>query len=313
MLYMTELMVTGGRPREIEALTSSDRAAMQEALIRALEACEQDGRPHARPEDVCAQLLTMAEAEPIPAIQLTIRHQADALKLWTKGLRGHFFNRYGQGFDDEIDVVHIDLGLLTADGHEDMLALAVLSLLANITAWSEKHQASSRHTEVWFDEGHYISRMPLTVKGFIVGTKVWRKLHTWLIFATQDFSDFSEDARQILSQAEFWFLLSMGAAEARQVAHFRELTDEERHLLTLALKEPGRFVEGVMLSEKYPPALLRFVPPALALALAHTEGEEKNRRLQLMETQGLSELEAALWVARDMVAQRRRHRLEETA
>ncbi len=88
-------------------------------------------------------------------------------------------------------MVHIDLGILTANGNEDMLALAVLSLLANITAWSERHQASGRHTEVWFDEAHYISKTELTVKGFIVGTKVWRKLHTWLIFATQDFSAIS--------------------------------------------------------------------------------------------------------------------------
>lgn len=314
MLYMTELMVTGGRPREIEALTSSDRAVLQDALIRALEACTRDGRPHARPEDVRAQLLQMAEAEPIAAIQLSIRHMADALQLWTRGLRGHFFNRYGHGFAEEDEVVHIDLGLLTANGNEDMLALAVLSLLANLTAWSERHQASGRSTEVWFDEGHYISKTPLTVKGFIVGTKVWRKLHTWLIFATQDFSDFSEEARQILSQAEFWFLLSMGAAEARQVAQFRDLTAEERHLLTLPLKEPGRFVEGVMLAEKYPPALLRFVPPALALALAHTEGDEKNRRLQLMDAHGLTEeLDAALWVARAIVTERRQHRLEETS
>ena len=37
MLYMTELMVTGGRPKEIEALSTSDRAAIQTALIQALE------------------------------------------------------------------------------------------------------------------------------------------------------------------------------------------------------------------------------------------------------------------------------------
>jgi hypothetical protein len=162
---------------------------------------------------------------------------------------------------------------------------------------------------VWFDEGHYISKMPITVKGFIVGTKVWRKLHTWLVFATQDFSDFSDDARQILSQAEFWFLLSMGAEEARRVAQFRDLSSEEQHLLTLAIKEPGRFVEGVMLSEKYPPALVRFVPPALALALAQTEGDEKNYRRQLMEQHGFSELDAALAVADEMTERRRQHRV----
>ncbi|MCB1776123.1 MAG: conjugative transfer ATPase [Candidatus Competibacteraceae bacterium] len=311
MLHMTELMITGGRQREIEALTVSDRAVIQDALIRALEHSAQAGHPHARPEDVAQVLQIMAKEESIPEIRVVVRRMADAMGLWTKGTRGHFFNRFGHGFSDANDVVHIDLGILTADGNEDMLALAVLSLLAHITAWSEQHQASGRHTEVWFDEAHYISKTPLMVKGFIVGTKVWRKLHTWLVFATQDFSDTSELAKQILSQAEFWMLLSMGADEARQVAQFRDMTPDEQKLLTLALKEPGRFVEGVLLSEKYPPALLRLVPPALALALAQTEGNEKAQRLQLMKTHAIGELDAALMVAAQIADKRRRHRQEE--
>lgn len=306
MLYMTELMITGGRVREIEALSSSERSVMQDALIEALYTSEREGQPHARPEDVYRALLAASERETLPAIQLSTRRMADALKLWTDGLRGHFFNRYGSGFDDADDVVHIDLGVLTASGNEDMLALAVLSLIAGITAWGERHQASGRHIEVWFDEGHYVSGTPLTAKGFIIGTKVWRKLNTWLMFATQDFSDFQADARKILSQAEFWFLLSMGAAEARQVAEFRELSAEEQRLLTLAIKEPGRYVEGVMLSAKHAPALLRFVPPALALALAQTEGEEKHRRLRLAEAHHVDELDAALLVAAQLNEQRRR-------
>ena len=313
MLFMTELMITGGRQREIEALTTASRTVIQQALIRALEHSEQAGHPHARPEDVAQVLHVMAKEESIPEIRLVIRNMASAMELWVEGLRGHFFNRHGQGFADANDVIHIDLGILTANGNEDMLALAVLSLLANITAWSEKHQASGRHTEVWFDEAHYISKTPLTVKGFIVGTKVWRKLHTWLVFATQDFSDTSELAKQILSQAEFWMLLSMGANEARQVAQFRDMTPDEQKLLTMALKEPGRFVEGILLSEKYPPALLRLVPPALALALAQTEGDEKAKRLQLMQQHGIGELDAALRVAEQIADKRRRHRETEEA
>lgn len=307
MLYMTELMITGGRAREIEALSSSERAVMQDALLAALYESERRGQPHARPEDVCRELHRAAREESIPAIQLSIRRMADALRLWTDGLRGQFFNGFGSGFDDRDDVVHIDLGILTATGSEDMLALAVLSLVANITALGEKHQASGRHIEVWFDEGHYVSGTPLTAKGFIVGTKVWRKLNTWLMFSTQDFSDFQAEAKKILSQAEFWFLLSMGADEARQVANFRELTGDEQRLLTMALKEPGRYVEGVMLSAKYAPALLRFVPPALALALAQTEGEEKSRRQRLAREHGLSELDAALRVAEEINQQRWRY------
>ncbi|MCB2077828.1 MAG: conjugative transfer ATPase, partial [Novosphingobium sp.] len=101
-------------------------------------------------------------------------------------------------------------------------------------------------------------------------------------------------------------------AEARQVSQFRDLTAEEQRLLTQALKEPGRFVEGVLLSEKLPPALLRFVPPPLALALAQTEGAEKNRRLQLMREHNLSELDAALRIAQDIADQRARRRAPET-
>ncbi|MCB2077829.1 MAG: hypothetical protein KDE55_09045, partial [Novosphingobium sp.] len=52
MLYRTELMVTGGRVAEIEAMTRSDQAALQAGLLRALESSENAGQPHARPIDV---------------------------------------------------------------------------------------------------------------------------------------------------------------------------------------------------------------------------------------------------------------------
>ena len=305
---LTLLMVTGGRARDLQALTSSDRALLQSALIRALEQSEAAGLPHARPQDVRDALLAMVADETMPEIQLALRQLADSLRLWTEGLRGQFFNGFGHSFDDNCDVVHIDLGLLTASGNEDLLAVAVLSLLANITALGERHQASGRHTEVWLDEGHYIAGTDLTVDGFVVGTKVWRKRHVWLMFVTQDFSDVTERARKILSQAEFWILLDMGPDEARQVARFRDLSDNEQRLLTQALKEPGRFIEGVLLSEKYPPALLRFVPPALALALGQTEGDEKAQRQALAREHGIRELDAALLMADQITAQRRLRR-----
>ena len=62
MLYMTELMVTGGR-RKRSALSTSDRAAIQTALIQALEDSARAGQPHARPEDVMRVMRVMAEQE----------------------------------------------------------------------------------------------------------------------------------------------------------------------------------------------------------------------------------------------------------
>ena len=50
----------------------------------------------------------------------------------------------------------------------------------------------------------------------------------------------------------------------------------------------------------------------IALALAQTEGEEKNHRLHLMRERHLTELEAALVVADEIGARRRRYALLES-
>ena len=64
----------------------------------------------------------------------------------------------------------------------------------------------------------------------------------------------------------------------------------------LARKEPGKYVEGVVLSDKLE-ALFRNVPPALTLALAMTEKHEKAERAALMREHGCSELEAVYRIA----------------
>ncbi|MFG0634521.1 hypothetical protein, partial [Pseudomonas sp. xss_2] len=55
----------------------------------------------------------------------------------------------------------------------------------------------------------------------------------------------------------------------------------------------------VVLSKQFE-TLFRAVPPSLYLALAMTEPEEKAQRWRLMETQQMSELEAALQIAADI-------------
>ncbi|MBN2907820.1 MAG: hypothetical protein JXJ18_14005, partial [Rhodobacteraceae bacterium] len=52
-------------------------------------------------------------------------------------------------------------------------------------------------------------------------------------------------------------------------------------------------------------ALFRVVPPALALALAMTEKEEKAARRALMRKHGCSELDAALRMAGQIAEKRR--------
>ncbi|GBU09012.1 hypothetical protein AwWohl_01500 [Gammaproteobacteria bacterium] len=305
MQYATELMITAGLVKEVENMTQTDRASIQEALISALEKSEARGDAHARPIDVYDELMLLSEKETHESIALRIRNMAGAMKLWTQGSRNHFFNRFGTGFSDEDDVTIIELGVLTNKANADMMAVAMISIVSSITALGEKHQYSGRHTEFYQDEAHYVTRSPLLVDGFVEGVKVWRKINIWLCMATQNVEDFPDHAKKILDLIEWWWLLVMEAAEARKLEIMLDLSAESRELIKQCKKEPPYYVEGVMLSKKFHDALIRLVPPALCLALGMTDGDEKNKLQEIQNKLKCSELEAAIVMSRHIVETRK--------
>lgn len=69
--------------------------------------------------------------------------------------------------------------------------------------------------------------------------------------------------------------------EVEQIARFKDLNDEQRNLLLSGRKEPGKYVEGVVLADKVE-ALFCNVPRPLSLALAMTEKHEKAERITKM-------------------------------
>ena len=306
MLNTLRIMATGGKQSDAERLTQSDMAFLQDALIKGLRASQENGDPHARPQDVHEAMRRIAAEEEVEALKLRYREFADAIKFWTEGPRGRLFNQHGGGFDPDADLTLIETGSLTNEGNEDMFAVAGLATLTNITALGERTQADGRHIEVYTDEGHYWMKLVMLILGMIRGIKVWRKLGIWLIFGTQDFSDFHEDARKILSQAEFWWLLSMGEDEAQQISRFKNLTPEEHYLIRQAKIEKPNYTEGTMLSDRFGCGLIRYISPSLVLALAQTDADEKNARKRLMDEHGISELEAAIRIADQISASRRR-------
>ena len=306
MLNTLRIMVTGGKQSDAERLTQADMSFLQDALIKGLRASQENGDPHARPQDVHEAMLALAAAEESETLKLRYREFAAAIKFWTEGPRGRLFNQHGGGFDADADLTLIETGSLTNEGNEDMFAVAGLATLTNITALGERTQADGRHIEVYTDEGHYWMKLVMLILGMIRATKVWRKLGIWLIFGTQDFSEFHEDARKILSQAEFWWLLSMGEDEAQQISRFKNLTPEEHYLIRQAKIEKPNYTEGTMLSDRFGCGLIRYIPPSLVLALAQTDADEKNARKRLMDEHGISELEAAIRIADQISASRRR-------
>lgn len=70
----------------------------------------------------------------------------------------------------------------------------------------------------------------------------------------------------------------------------------QRSLLLSARKEPGKYAEGVVLSDNID-ALFRNVPPPLSLTLAMTEKHEKAERGAIIRERNCSELEAVHVIA----------------
>ena len=70
-------------------------------------------------------------------------------------------------------------------------------------------------------------------------------------------------------------------------------------MLLSARKEPGKYVEGVVLADRVE-SLFRNVPPTQSLSLAITEKHEKVARAAIMRETGRSGLEAVYEMARQI-------------
>jgi len=102
---------------------------------------------------------------------------------------------------------------------------------------------------------------------------------------------------------EWWEMLVTESSEAEKIKRFKALTAEQVAMITSARKAKNKYTEGVVLSKKME-ALFRIVPPSLFLALAMTEKDEKAERMEIMKTNNVSELDAAIEVARRLDVKR---------
>ncbi|CBL47096.1 conserved hypothetical protein [gamma proteobacterium HdN1] len=306
MVNLTILMVTGASKREEEHLSQADRALLKECLIEGLLASARRGAPHALPQDVVD---VMNERLKIPSTdehqRLRLRDMSTALGKWTSGIHGHYFNRYGESWP-EADCTIVDMGILTGNNNDDMLAVALISLINTITGLGEKYQhvQGARETIVLIDEGHVITKNPVLAKPLVFGLKTWRKLAIWLWQATQNLADYPDEAEVMLALAEWWICLTMESEqEIKQIARFKPLTEDERALLVSARKQDGAFTEGVILGSKIK-ALFRVVMPALPLVLSMTDVDQKKAIAELARKHGISEIAAAHMMAKKIIQAR---------
>lgn len=303
MEIAARIMITGGDEREDARMSRADRLLIRNAIFLAAKTVKEGGRGQVITEDVVSALHAIGQDQSLPEHR---RNRAiemgDGMALFCSGLAGHFFNRPGTRWP-EADVTILEMGMLAREGYEDQLTVAYISMMSHINDLVERHQHDARPTLVVTDEGHIITTNPLLARYVVKITKMWRKLGAWFWIATQNLEDFPDASRKMLNMMEWWLCLVMPKEEVEQIARFKDLTDVQRSLLLSARKEPGKYVEGVVLSDNLE-ALFRNVPPPLSLALAMTEKHEKAERAAIMRERNCSEIEAVYVIAERMAQNR---------
>lgn len=294
MEIAARIMITGGEEKEDERMTRADRLVIRKAILKAAEITRGEGRSQTMVSDVARAMRELefeTESRKERAIEM-----ADGLELFCNGLGGEFFNKEGESWP-EVDVTIMEMGVTAREGNEDLLNVAYIGLMNTINNIVERTQYEHRPTIVITDEGHLITTNPLLAPYIVKITKMWRKLGAWKWIATQNLEDFPDKSRRMLNMMEWWCCLVMPKDEVTHIARFKSLTPEQESLLLAAKKEPGKYTEGVMLSDTQA-ALFRSVPTSKALALAMSEKEEKVERKEIMVQEKCTELEAAMIVAK---------------
>lgn len=307
------MIITGCDPREEVLYSRQDRTFVRSAVVDAALAARAQGQQHALTSDFIDVLESYASGKipwgfhsPLDGAGLARMQTLHAnARLFLDGTRARLFDRTGELWP-EVDVTIVDFGgIAEVEDSRDILQIAFISLMNAIQRDAERRRGSGRQSVVMIDEAHVTTTNPLLAEYLTRGSKMWRKWGLWLWLATQSLSDFPDDARKILSMAEFWFCLSMPKEEIEEVGRFRHLSEEEMLLLAEARKSPGRYSEGVLLSGR-PPMLFRNVPPAIAMALAQTEAAEVAERMRIMQDQELeNELAAVNFIAEKIREARR--------
>ncbi|MCD6047019.1 MAG: conjugative transfer ATPase, family [Gammaproteobacteria bacterium] len=304
MVLATLLMITGGEHKEEERITRADRMLVMDAIIYAAKFVRSSGKKQMIASDIIEGFERLAdEMDPSRDAEKIkrAREMADSMRYFTKDpVSSRFFNSYGDPWP-LTDVTIVNMGQFANEGNEAQRSIAFAGCVSKILALAEANQYSNRPIIALFDENHLFTKIPLLAAIQTRITKMGRKLGLWAWLATQNLRDFSDEAHKMLAMIETWICLALPPDEIDQIERFKPLTSEQRALFLSARKSPKQYTEGVLLSPKTQ-GLFRNVPPRLYLALAMTEQDEKNHRRELMERFGVTEIEAAEMVAKEMMA-----------
>lgn len=303
MVIAALIMITGGEKKEEERISRSDRMMIIDAIIDAAKSVKACGKTQVIASDIVSAFEAMqnkAELKRDPDKIKRIREMADGMRYFTKDpVSSTFFNSYSEPLElGDLNV--IDFGIFGNEGYESHRALAYCGLASKILAFAEINQYTNRPIKWVHDEDHLFLNIPLLADRQTRVSKMGRKLGLWLWIATQNMQDFADNSRRLLSQIETWICLALPLDEIHQVERFKPLTDEERALFLSARKEKHKYTEGILMSPTLK-CLFRAIPPRLFLTMAATDQDEKAHRMQVIQDNQCSELEAVRIIANNLM------------
>ena len=302
MLMAALLMITGGEQKEFEALNRADRGLVSTAIRecafdkheQGIEMITENLRDKLREISSDADSI-MFDAD----MRAKAKQMAMSIDTYCHNFDGEMFNTRGGTWEDT-DVTIIDLATYAKDGYEAQMALTYISLMNHINDLSEKTTFDERKIVQMTDEAHVITTNPMLANFLVKAVKVQRKIGISSILATQNFADFPQDAKKLLNMIDWWMCLCPTKNEVEEISKFKELTEENKRMMTSARKQKRCYTEGVVLSTSLDEMLFRNIPPSHFLAIAMTEKEEKAERRKLMELHGITEVQAATMVGENL-------------
>lgn len=307
MELLAKILVTGGDAKKADNYGVVELSLIRKAIMLAAKKCKAAKKKHPLCEDVADALRELSLHDDISEKHKDVlSDMAQAMDYYCDGLAGHLFNREGELWK-RADVTHIDLGDVTRDGKHAELAVAYASILNTINDLAEEGQHSGRPIIVLTDEAHNVvskssKASPILVPAIVKIVKMWRKLNAWNWMATQNISDYCEEAAAILKLNEWMLVLAVERGEDEDIARLKKLTDEQISLMSSVTKEDKKYTEGFVIcrNKKLTDQLFRNIPPSLVLVMGWSDPGEKKIIADVMKENKCDELTAMEIIAADI-------------
>ena len=311
MILTAKIMITKGMKEAEKEFKPNDYNMLNNAILHAAQVVLARGDTLVKPLDVVSALWHISDTGFMFGHEREYRDErrdraadmAESMTDYTTGVKGAMFNRDGSVSWPDCDLLVLDLKMLAKEGYEDILYLTYIGLMNSINNLIPKRKGKGRQTVVINDEAHIINMVRTLALFKRKSIKMWRKDGCWLWDATQNIKDYPDEAIDILGVMEWLILLKMPKAELEALKKFREISAEEESIISKLTTEKGKFVEGVVLSNKVR-AAFRSVPPAWYLVLGQTEEQEYTARQKLMSEHDVSEIGAAHIMEKQVEANR---------